>query len=290
MGGAERAVIAASRQVLGLRRRAAPRPERRPRRPTWLVRAGAGLWRYARVLVPAAALWYVIAYWVGNEIILPTPVAVGQSLVGAAQDGSLQASIAVSLARLGVGFGVATLVGLVLGIGMGLSSTIRFLVDPLVELLRPISGIAWIPLALLLFGVGNSIIVYIIFYGCLFPVVLNCVAGVIEVDAHLIQAAQTLGVRRAQVVITVILPGALPTILTGVRIGTGVGWMALVAAELVGAHSGLGFSVQYYSTVLRTPLMMGYIVVIGILGLITNLLLLGLQRLLTPWATSEDVS
>lgn len=245
------------------------------------------IWRYVRILVPAAAVWYLLARWLDNEVILPTPIAVGQSLVAAVQDGSLQASIVVSLMRLGIGFGIATLVGLPLGAAMGLSNTVRFLVDPVIELLRPISGIAWIPLALLLFGVGNAIIVYIIFYGCLFPIVLNSVAGVRDVDDHLIQAAKALGLRRARIIMMVILPGALPTILTGVRIATGVGWMALVAAELVGAHSGLGFSVQYYSTVLRTPLMMGYIVVIGILGMITNVILLGIQRLLTPWAPSE---
>lgn len=245
------------------------------------------IWRYVRILVPAAAVWYLLARWLHNEVILPTPIAVGQSLVAAVQDGSLQASIVVSLMRLGIGFGIATLVGLPLGAAMGLSNTVRFLVDPVIELLRPISGIAWIPLALLLFGVGNTIIVYIIFYGCLFPIVLNSVAGVREVDDHLIQAAEALGLGRARIIMMVILPGALPTILTGVRIATGVGWMALVAAELVGAHSGLGFSVQYYSTVLRTPLMMGYIVVIGILGMITNVILLGIQRLLTPWAPSE---
>lgn len=245
------------------------------------------IWRYLRILVPAAGVWYLIALWVDNEVLLPTPVAVGQALAGALQDGSLTVSILVSLMRLGIGFGIATIIGIPLGVAMGLSSTVRLLVDPLVELLRPISGIAWIPLALLLFGVGNAIIVYIIFYGCLFSIVLNSVAGVRDVDDHLIQAAETLGVGRARIIAMVILPAALPTILTGVRIGTGVGWMALVAAELVGAHSGLGFSVQYYSTVLRTPLMMGYIVIIGVLGLITNVILVGLQRLMTPWAPTE---
>ncbi len=287
MGSPGRAVTSTQAETPDRTQVTTARADPRGRRPARLARPGVALWRYARTLIPAAIVWYLIAQLVSNEIVLPTPVAVVRALVGAAGDGSLQASIVVSLIRLGVGFGVATVLGLVLGVSMGLSSTIRFLVDPLVELLRPISGIAWIPLALLLFGVGNSIIVFIIFYGCLFPVVLNSIAGVREVDDHLVQAAQTMGVGRLRTVAMVILPGALPTILTGVRIGTGVGWMALVAAELVGAHSGLGFSVQYYSTVLRTPLMMGYIVVIGILGLVTNLVLLGLQRLLTPWAVSE---
>lgn len=252
------------------------------------VGIGHVAWQYLRVLVPAAALWYLIARWVGNEVILPTPVSVVGALAGAAGDGSLQSSVLVSLARLGIGFGVAVAIGLPVGVAMGLSTTVRSLVDPLVELLRPISGIAWIPLALLLFGVGNSIIVYIIFYGCIFPILVNSVAGVRDVDTHLIQAARTLGLGWWRITSMVVLPGALPTILTGARIGIGTGWMSLVAAELVGAHSGLGFSVQYYSTVLRTPLMIGFIVVIGLLGLVTNLLLMGLQRLVTPWAPWES--
>lgn len=286
MGGPGRAVTTTGTEALS-RRSAATTQTHTQHRATAISKAGHSAWRHARILVPAAAVWYLLARWVDNDVILPTPIAVCQALVLAAQDGSLQSSILVSLMRLGIGFGIATLVGLPLGVIMGLSTTVRYLVDPLVELLRPISGIAWIPLALLLFGVGNSIIVFIIFYGCLFPIVLNSVAGVRDADVHLIQAAQILGVGRIRIIALVILPSALPTILTGVRIGTGVGWMALVAAELVGAHSGLGFSVQYYSTVLRTPLMMGYIVSIGILGLMTNVALVGMQRLLTPWAPLE---
>lgn len=258
----------------------------RPRHRAGAV--GHAAWRYVRILVPAAALWYLIARWVGNEVILPTPVSVAGALAGAFGDGSLQSSVGVSLARLGIGFGIAVAVGLPVGVAMGLSTTARFLIDPLVELVRPISGIAWIPLALLLFGVGNSIIIYIIFYGCLFPILVNSVAGVRDVDEHLIQAARTLGLGWSRITSMVVLPGALPTILTGARIGIGTGWMSLVAAELVGAHSGLGFSVQYFSTVLRTPLMIGYIVVIGVLGLLTNLVLVGLQRLVTPWAPRES--
>lgn len=241
-------------------------------------------WKFARVLVPAVAVWHLVSLAVGNPIIMPSPVAVGQGLLDLHQQGTLLPSVGASVTRLAVGYGLAAAVCVPLGLLMGLSSTLRFIVDPVVELLRPISGIAWIPLALVILGVGNSLVVFIIFYACAFPLLLNTIAGIRGVDQHLVQAARSFGTSRPVIVGNVVLPGALPTILVGARTAAGTGWMSLVAAELVGTDVGVGFSIEYHRQLLMSPPMFGSIVMVGILGLLTNAALLGLQQWLTPWA------
>lgn len=245
------------------------------------------VWLYLRAIVPALVLWQVVAIAVANPIILPSPVAVVQGLIDLLVGGPLLPAIGASVMRLIVGYGVAAVICIPLGLFMGLSRTLRFLVDPIVEVLRPISGIAWIPLALVLLGVGNSLVIFIIFYGCAFPMLLNTIAGVRQVDEHLVQAAKTFGVSRVGVIRSVVIPSALPMILVGARTAAGTGWMSLVAAELVGTSIGVGFSIEYYRQLLMSPYMFGSIVMIGFLGLMTNAGLRGLQRWLTPWAAKD---
>lgn len=271
------------------RQRTAP-PPRPGRVAAGVSRPIRRVWRYVRVLVPAAALWYLLAIATDNPLTLPSPVPVAQALGDLFSGGALLSSAGASLTRLAIGYAAAVVVCVPLGIAMGLSSTVRFLVDPIIEILRPISGIAWIPLALILFGVGNSIVIFIIFYGAAFPLIINTIAGIREVDENLVNAARTFGASRMAIVVNVVLPGALPTILVGARIAAGTAWMSLVAAELVGASSGLGFSIQYYRSLLMTSNMIGFVVVIGFLGLLTNVVLLGLQRWLTPWAMDQRAS
>lgn len=109
-------------------------------------------------------------------------------------------------------------------------------------------------------------------------------------DENLLRAARTFGTSRAATVVHVAIPGALPTILVGARIAAGTGWMSLVAAELVGASSGLGFSIEYYRSLVMAPSMIGFVVVIGFLGMLTNAVLLAVQRVVTPWAHNGEVS
>lgn len=279
-------------------RQLATAPTRRDRPALRLKRSGAEktrdrlrrlrkVWLYFRAIVPALTLWQVVAIAVDNPIILPSPVAVAQGLVDLLVGGSLLPAIGASVGRLVVGYGFAALVCIPLGILMGLSTVARSLIDPIVEVLRPISGIAWIPLMLVLLGVGNSLVVFIIFYGCVFPILLNTIAGVRQVDEYLVQAARTFGASRRVVISRVVIPSALPMILVGVRTAAGTGWMSLVAAELVGTSVGVGFSIEYYRQLLMSPYMFGSIVMVGFLGFLTNIALRGLQRWLTPWAVKE---
>lgn len=245
------------------------------------------IWWYVRALIPALVLWQIIAMGAGNPLILPTPLVVGESLWEIIRDGSLPAAAGISLRRLVIGYLLAATACVPLGIMLGLSRTLRDLIDPVVEMLRPISGIAWIPLALVLFGFGDTLVLFIIVYGAAFPILLNTIAGVREIDANLVNAARTFGSSPMSMLTQVILPGALPTIFVGLRLGLGTAWMSLVAAELIGAGSGLGYQLAFARQMLMSSEMMAGIVVIGLLGALSSVLINGAQQLIAPWSLKE---
>jgi ABC-type nitrate/sulfonate/bicarbonate transport system permease component len=237
-------------------------------------------------LVVFVFLWHLAAIRLGNSVLLPTPYRVLQEIYYLAESGDLTMHVAASMSRLLLGFGTAVLVGTGLGLMLGLSRRAERLVDPLLELMRPISAIAWIPMALYIFGIGNTLPVFIIAYAAFFPVILNTAAGVKGVEPVLVRAARTMGVRWPEIVRHVILPASLPSTLTGVRLAASSSFLALIAAELIGAPAGLGFAIQWYGGILDTPSMMAIIVVVSTFGLLADVLLRMLQRRLTPWAPS----
>ena len=236
------------------------------------------------------ALWYAAFVWNANPLQLPSPLRVANSLIALAASGEVLEHAAISTARLSVALVVAVLLAVPLGFLMGLSKTANDYVDPLVELLRPISGIAWIPLALFIFGVGNTLPVFIMVYVAFFPILLNTIAGVRQVDRKLVAAARTMGVGRAAMLRHVIVPAALPTMMVGFRLAFAGAWAAIVAAELIGAPSGLGFAIEWYRQLLMTPKVFAFIAVIGVVGYLCDLALRTLQRLLTPWADGMELA
>jgi ABC-type nitrate/sulfonate/bicarbonate transport system permease component len=256
---------------------AAPAP--RPGVPAWLRKTGVVLRSFALFL----AAWWLLAKWNGNPIQLPDPLQVAKAMAELGRDGELWEHAWVSTARLLGSLVIAVLIAVPLGFVMGLSRHVEAYVDPLVELLRPISGIAWIPLALFIFGVGNTLPVFIMVYVAIFPLLLNTVAGVRGVDAKLLAAARTMGISRRATLRHVVVPAALPTVMVGLRLAFAGAWAAVVAAELIGAPSGLGFAIEWYRQLLMSPKVFGFIVLIGVVGFVCDTLLRALQRKLTPW-------
>ncbi len=247
--------------------------------PAWLRKTGVALRSFAIFL----AAWWLLAKWNGNPIQLPDPLQVGKAMAELAREGELWEHAWVSTARLLGSLLIAALIAVPLGFCMGLSRRVEAYVDPLVELLRPISGIAWIPLALFIFGVGNTLPVFIMVYVAIFPLLLNTVAGVRGVDAKLLAAARTMGISKPATLRHVIVPAALPTVMVGLRLAFAGAWAAVVAAELIGAPSGLGFAIEWYRQLLMSPKVFGFIVLIGVVGFVCDALLRALQRKLTPW-------
>lgn len=252
------------------------------------MRALAGPLIYIRTLLAFAVVWHLIALWIGNRALLPSPIAVAQAIWLHVQDFELFEHALVSLWRMLVAVTLAALVALPLGFAMGLNRTVDELVDPVVEMLRPISGIAWIPLALFMLGIGNLLPIYIMFYASLFPLLLGTIAGARGVDRRMVAAARTMGVNETTIVLRVIVPGALPAILVALRLAIASAWTAVVAAELVGAPSGLGYAIEWYRELLFTPSVMAFIAMIGALGYAMDAGLRWLQRALTPWSPPAE--
>lgn len=250
-----------------------------------------------RLLAPLARWWLLIAFVVVWELIsifgqrinpqldimLPPPTAVISAAADLMRRGELITHIFDSLRRVLMAVGTATLLGVPLGLAMGWSPRFRNVVDPLLEFIRPIPPLAWIPLSILWFGIGDMQIVYIIFLAAFFPVVLNSLAGARDVDPYLLRAGLSLGARRWTLFSTVVLPAALPQIFTGMRIGLGIGWMALVAGELVAAPSGLGYMINNARTLFRSDYILLGMVLIGVLGLVLDYLMRQAARLAMPW-------
>ena len=229
-------------------------------------------------------LWWLFSRWNDNPLQLPSPVVVLQAIWELTVDGELLDHALISTTRLLIALGLSIVMAVPLGFWMGRSRNVDAFVDPLVEMLRPISGIAWLPLALFIFGVGGVLPVFIMVYVGFFPILLNTVAGVRQVDPKLLAAASTMGISRRAVLLQVLIPAALPTVMVGIRLAFAASWAAIVAAELIGAPSGLGFAIEWYRQLLMTPKVFAFILVIGVVGYLCDLGLRSLQRLLTPWS------
>jgi ABC-type nitrate/sulfonate/bicarbonate transport system permease component len=258
---------------------------------TLAVRRAAGsALVYVRSMAVFFVIWALVALWTANAILLPSPVTVFHALVDLAGDLELFLHAGISLGRMVVSLAIGSLLAIPLGLSMGLSRRLDQVIDPTIEILRPISGIAWIPLALFIFGIGNALPIFIMTYAGFFPILLGTNAGVRGVDRRLIDAARTMGVPQRTIVTRVVVPAALPSLMVALRLGVASSWTAVVAAELIGAPSGLGYAVEWYRELLMTPQVMSFIAMIGILGYLCDLGVRALGRWLTPWARDARTS
>ncbi len=237
--------------------------------------------------------WSVTALGLIAPLFLPPPQQVLQKLLVIAgpqgfMDATLWQHLGASLTRMLVALFFAALIGIPVGIAMGLSPTVRGLLDPLIELYRPVPPLAYLPLMVIWFGIGETSKILLIYLAIFAPVTLSTLAGVKNTQKVRIRAAQALGASRWQLLRFVILPGALPEILTGLRIGLGVGWSTLVAAELIAATRGLGFMVQSAGEFLATDVVLAGIAVIALIAFSLELGLRALQRRLTPWSGEQQ--
>jgi ABC-type nitrate/sulfonate/bicarbonate transport system permease component len=238
------------------------------------------------VLLPAAAIvvWHLAARFdLVNRVLLPPPEVVLLTAFQSVLSGELVRHVIESLIRIAWANGIAISLGVPLGIFMGLYRPFEQIVDGALNLLRPIPPIAWIPLAILWFGIGQKTVVFITLLAAFFAIVLNTLEGVRGVDRSLVRAALCLGASRWVLIWRVTLPAALPSIFVGIRIAVGVSWMSIVAGELVAATSGLGFMISFYRELLRTDLILTGMAAIGIIGFLMDRGLRGIERKLLPW-------
>jgi ABC-type nitrate/sulfonate/bicarbonate transport system permease component len=229
------------------------------------------------------AAWALASAYVRNATLLPSPVTVFRALRGMIDD-ELPKDVAASLAHLAIGYGLGASLGLVLALATSRSRWIEAIVYPFAEFLRPIAAIAWIPIAILLFGVGPGVPVFLIFYASVFPIFVNTFDGIRRVDARLVNAALSLGTSRRQVTTLVILPAALPSIIAGARLSLGVAWASLVAGEIIGGDAGIGWRILWYQEFFQMDRVMAAILIVGVMGLAADSLLRALQRRVLRWS------
>lgn len=239
------------------------------------------------VLGVVAILWHVSAR-ASQSSFFPGPasvfVALRDILVGGDIQGySLWDHIWASLVRVLSGFAAASLTGVALGMLLGLRRTAYDATKGVLEPLRFIPPIAWIPLAIVLLR-GFSRYVFIIWIGAFFPILVATMAGIMRVSPLLVDVSKVFGAKRFFIVLKVVVPGALPEIVAGMRIGLGVGWMCIVAAEMIGGESvGLGRLMMNYSDLLRVDMVIVGMLTIGLIGYVTNEILIVVERRLFPW-------
>ncbi|RZA36559.1 MAG: ABC transporter permease [Lysobacteraceae bacterium] len=237
------------------------------------------VWPPLLVLAAIVAIWWAAIVYSGS-LIFPSPQQVASGALELARDGTLWQHIGASLIRVATGFLLALVVALPLGLWMGRVDGAYRTLNPVFQIMRPISPIAWIPIAILWFGVGDVAPVFLIFLAAVFPLIVQTSAGVHAIDGRYLRAAENFGVPRAKLFRQVIVPAVLPEVLTGMRIALGVAWLVVVAAEMIVRSSGLGFLIMDARNAgNRYDLVVAAMIIIGLIGLGLDVLMRRLEGL-----------
>jgi ABC-type nitrate/sulfonate/bicarbonate transport system permease component len=235
------------------------------------------------LLVWAGASKVIAVYGMFNPIFLPSPWAVFGKVLAMAFTGQLDIHIVATVKRVAVGFAVAAALAISLGMVAGRWQWIRNLIEPVVEIFRPIPPLAMLPLFIVWVGIGEASKVAFITYATFFPMFLTSIHAVIHVEALLLRAAASLGASQTQQFFRIILPAAFPEILTGLRLGVALSFFVIVISEFIGAEHGLGYLINDGRNFFLVPQMLGAAVVLGLLGYICNGLLRLVERRLLRW-------
>ena len=267
-------------------------PARAPAAPAWLRLRGALL----TLAFPLGILviWHLATF--GRKFsLVPPPSDVALELYDLAFGGiyddayskTLHIHLLASMSRVYGGFALALAVALPLGLMIGRIPVVRQLLDPTFQLLRPIPVTAWLPLAMIMFGLGPRSALFLVFLGAFYPILINTIFGVRSVDPRLFEAASMLGCQGSAQFFKVVLPASLPAIFTGLRLGLGFAWVVIVVGEMTGVPTGLGAIIMEARQLSRTEIVICGMVVIGIAGFITDRLVLLLGRRLLRWSPNH---
>jgi NitT/TauT family transport system permease protein len=226
----------------------------------------------------------LLAWWgaivATQSLIFPTPWGVVTGAVELLVNGTLWRHIGASLLRVGTGFALAVCIAVPLGLWMGWVRGAYNTLNPIFQMLRPISPIAWIPIAILWFGVGDASPIYLIFISSVFPMIVQTTVGVHTIDKRYLRAAENFGVSRATLFRQVVIPAVLPQVLVGMRIGLGVAWLVVVAAEMIALRSGLGYMIMDSRNAgNRYDLVIAGMIIIGVIGLSLDSTMRRLERI-----------
>jgi len=218
-----------------------------------------------------------------NVYILPSPFEVMNTFVQLIVSGELVIDALTSLWRVFVGFTIASVIGISLGVIIGINQHFKDYISPLIEIIRPIPPVAFIPLSVLWFGIGNGPAYFLVSFGAFFPIFTNSLAGILSVSSIHQDAALCLGASRRLLLTDVIFPASIPYLAAGLKTGLGTAWFCVIVAELVGSQSGLGYMIQLNRLTLQSEKVLSGMTAIGILGYVMNLAMGLLQRRAVQW-------
>lgn len=224
-------------------------------------------------------LWQVVI-WIGGyqEALLPSPLSVGKAIIDLIVDGIIFVHLQVSLGRFAAGYLLAVIPAILLGMFLGRVPKVWQLVDPIVQVLRPVAPVAWSPFIVLWFGIGSMPAIAIIFIAAFFPVLLSTVAGVKKINPSYLKIAENLEIRKWELMYKFIFPAAFPAVVSGLRLALGTAWIFLVAGEMIGAQSGLGFLIVDSRNTLNLDYVLAGIIFIGVCGFLLDRLISLLER------------
>lgn len=230
------------------------------------------------------ALWQLLSSMgLVSDKTLASPAQVISAAAELWSDGSLQDALAVSVQRVLLGAVLGIAVAVLLGVLAGFSRIVELAIDPPIQMLRTVPFLGLIPLFIIWFGIGEQPKVFLVALGVLFPLYLNLFAGIRSIDGKLIEAAETLGLNKFQLALHVVLPGALPQALTGLRMSLGVAWLALIVAEQINADAGLGYLINNARIYFRIDIVIFGLLVYAFLGLVTDAIVRALEGRLLTW-------
>jgi sulfonate transport system permease protein len=243
------------------------------------------------VPIVLVAIWETLARrGLISPQVLPAPSKIARTAIKLAASGSLFNDLGISLLRAGIGFAIGGGIGFALGILVGLSGLAEALIDRSVQMIRAIPFLALLPLVIVWLGVGEAEKIFLVALGVTFPIYINTTLGIRQVDTKLIELGRVQGLSTAQLIGRIVLPGALPSILTGVRYALATAWLALVVAETIGAQSGIGFLAMDAREFLRTDVIVLTIVIYALIGVAADSIARLLERRLLAWHPNYGAS
>ncbi len=239
---------------------------------------------YVGLLAVIIMIWQIAAdMGYLNPLTLPSPVNILKKFILLIQNGSLQKNLLISSKRVLTGYTISAISAVILGIFIGLSSHFKRMTDLIIQILKPIPPISWIPLVILWFGIGEESKVFLIFIGGFFTILVNVVDGIRRIDVKLVELSNAMVISRLKYIFQVVIPYAAPNIFTGLRVGLGQSWMCVVAAELVASSTGLGYMIMYARQFGQTDVVIIGMLMIGIIGKIMDSILMAIERRIIRW-------
>ena len=234
-------------------------------------------------IVILLVLWQLLIIMFGHNALLPSPLEIINAFNESYQRGHILIHILTSLQRVSAGFMLASFVGITLALALGYFEKIGSYIEPIIELFRPVPPIAWIPIAILLFGLGNASAYFIVFLGAFFPIFTNTYFGAMSLPKIYINISRSFEVSRVIFLRKILFYFCLPYIFAGLKIGMGMAWMSVIAAELIGAQSGLGYFIQINRLLLRTDNIVLGMILIGLIGYVLVRIITYVEYRSMPW-------